>query len=85
MLTQMKSIQNEPPVRLPAAGSATADLTMSYAGNRLASVSNGGSEQLGTFSYEYDSNGNMTKHFLKQYPSGNRRPARKRKHPTNHV
>lgn len=47
--------------RLPAAGSTTADLTMSYAGNRLVSVSNFGSEQPGTFSYEYESYGNMTK------------------------
>ena len=47
--------------RLPAAGSATADLTMAYSGNRLASVTNSGAEQPGSFSYEYDSNGNMTK------------------------
>lgn len=27
----------------------------------MLSMTNGGSEQRGTFSYEYDSNGNMTK------------------------
>ena len=46
--------------RLSAAGATTADLTMTYAGNRLQTVTNKGTEDKGTFSYAYDSSGNLT-------------------------
>ena len=38
----------------------TSDLTMTYAGNRLQTVTNKGTEDKGTFSYAYDSSGNLT-------------------------
>ena len=38
----------------------TSDLTMTNAGNRLQTVTNKGTEDKGTFSYAYDSSGNLT-------------------------
>ena len=48
--------------RLSAMGTTIANLSMSYTGggNRLASVTNTGTEDKGTFSYSYDSSGNLT-------------------------
>ena len=46
--------------RISATGTTIADLSMSYSGNRLASVTNTGTEDTGTFTYAYDSSGNLT-------------------------
>ena len=46
--------------RLSATGTTIANLSMSYAGNRLESVTNTGIEDRGTFTYAYDPSGNLT-------------------------